>query len=152
MTYGLSTRAFGTPVGTAGPYSRQPATAVVPLSVFFLRMQGEDGGEGESGLYGLRKRDKKRAEPKAKRQTPAEKDKEPAEEATFGGTLGPTKVGLTRLMGDAMGSGNVAQYPVPLGQPLRRVAPVGGAKKRRRTEDERRAWAARLVGMAGVRA
>lgn len=68
---------------------------------------------------------------------------------------GPTKMGATRASSGAMGSGNVAQYPVPLGPPLRRLTPIGGEeeekKKRRRKRlkgEDRDRWIERLMEIA----
>lgn len=61
----------------------------------------------------------------------------------------PSKLGATRMQTGAMGSGNVAQYPVPIGPPLRRVWPDKDDRKRRKkkkrmNQEQRQQWATRL--------
>lgn len=184
--YGLSTRAVSTPVGTAGQFAaNRPPERFVPLSAFFLAMQG-DGEKDEDGLYGYRKRRKRKG-----RQEPPDKSKRPqkaggrqdavpdnvqgggadqvdkgqstagtSEAVTMspgGVTRGPSrpgapsKLGVTHAMIGATGTGNVAQYPVPIGPPLLRVVPMiaGGKKKRRKkrrrkAEEDRASWTQRL--------
>lgn len=59
----------------------------------------------------------------------------------------PSKLGASRETSGAMGSGNVAQYPVPIGPPLRRTWPEGPRRKRKKkkmTQEQREQWARRL--------
>jgi hypothetical protein len=53
------------------------------------------------------------------------------EMTTSGAVLGPVKQGATHAgTGGVMGTGNIATAPVPIGTPLRRVAPVKRKKKK----------------------
>jgi hypothetical protein len=182
MSQGLSTRAVGTPQGTTGQYSRQAVANVVPLSVFFLNMQGKgDDTDDENGFYGKKKSGrgkKKKRGGKAMRDKGADSEKiagggadqadqaggrsTAAKWATMstgtpliapGGSTrhaswpgGASKLGATHATTGATSSGNVAQYPVPLGAPLRRTSPVGGAKKKKKkkTKRDRGRWIERL--------
>lgn len=196
MPASLSTRAVGSPLGTKGQFSpTQHPDRFVPLSVFFLNMQGQADGEAEdTGLYGFKKPSKKPSKVRAKqtRQTSPKNSKGGAKSSggadgrTQGGDSkqassamgdddkdkgqstassqesvtmatgtplsGPSKRGATRAQSGAMGSGNVAQYPVPIGAPLRRTAPIGSRKKkkkkkrsrRKKTEEARSQWIERL--------
>lgn len=65
----------------------------------------------------------------------------------------PSKLGATRMQTGSMGTGDIAQYPVPVGPPLRRVSPSGSAKKKKKkrrkskkklTQEQREQWAERL--------
>jgi hypothetical protein len=163
MTMGMGTRSVGSPIGTSAQYARQPGLNVVPLSVFFLNMQGEDGDD-DSGLYGRRKRRKKRRQGNdgerdgkvaADRVVGGGADKErqssasgPSESVTMAtGTPLTGGVRATHATIGATGSGNVAGYPVPLGGMLRRTSPIGTARRKRkkRTEQDRGRWIERLL-------
>jgi len=174
MSQGLSTRAVGAPMGTTGQYSRQATAKVVPLSVFFLRMQGDEDGDEDNGLYGRKKRD---AAKKSKKKGKATRGERAGGDKTVGGGAdaaqaadgdgqstaseaatmstgtpliagGPTKTGATRSTTGAMGSGNVAQYPTPIGGVLRRTSPTGAPgsrKKKKKTKKDRSRWMQRLM-------
>jgi hypothetical protein len=168
---GMSTRTVGAPVGmTSRNGSRQPGSQIVPLSIFFLRMQGM---EPESPHKVRSKKDKDKGKNKRKHsrsgaemaasdqtatvggghdQAAAAGEKqsgEPAAEAMTAASGGPSKMGATRATSGAMGSGNVAAYPVPIGVPLRREAPWMGKKKRRRTKEQKRELIGRLLSVVG---
>lgn len=66
--------------------------------------------------------------------------------------LTPVKSGATRASSGAMGSGDIAQAPVPLGPLLRRVTPIGDEekpkrKRRRLKGEELDGWIERLSEM-----
>lgn len=196
MPASLSTRTVGSPLGTKGQFSpTQHPDRFVPLSLFFLNMQGQADSEPEdTGLYGFKKPSKKPSKVRRSttRQTSPKNSKGGAKTSggadgrTQGGDSkqassamgdedgkgqstassqesvtmatgtplsGPSKRGATRAQTGAMGSGNVAQYPVPIGEPLRRTAPTGSSKKkkkkkkrgrRKKTEEARSQWIERL--------
>lgn len=170
----MSTRTVNAPVGPTGQYAaRQQVPQVVPLSVFFLRMQGKDVDSEPEGEPSERKKKKKRkvSYPKQDAMRPGDQgqtvggdDKTAAAAGARGGestaegmggpVMGPTamgtgapsKVGASHASTGATGTGNVAAYPVPIGGMLRRVMPsVAGKKKRKRTREERRQMIAHLV-------
>jgi len=59
MPLGMSTNTVGSPIGTVGMYGpASPMVKFVPLSVFFLNLQGEDEEDEENGLYGKKKASK----------------------------------------------------------------------------------------------
>lgn len=165
MTMGMGTRSVGSPIGTSAQYAKQPGLNVVPLSVFFLQMQGEDG-EDDSGLYGRRKRRKKRRsgdegerdgkvatdrvvggdEGKARQSSASAPSSESATMST--GTPLTGGVRATHVTIGATSSGNVAGYPVPLGGMLRRTSPIGEPRRKRKkraTEQDRGRWIERLL-------
>ena len=164
----MSTRAVGAPLGMTGQGTGQQVK-VVPLSVFFLNMQADGEGDPENGFQGRKKKSKKK--PKTKNNALNTKDSggiEPtvggdAEQAAKAGQstasesatmstgtplLAPTKTGATRASSGSMGSGNVAQYHIPIGGMLRRTSPVGAVttkKKKKKSKRERGRWIERLV-------
>jgi len=90
MTYGMSTRAVSAPIGTIGMYGpTAPAVKLVPLSVFFLNMQGDEEGEEQDALYGKRRpsKDKKKRR-KGDRVPPARPGSKAAPEPGKGGKEG----------------------------------------------------------------
>jgi hypothetical protein len=71
------------------------------------------------------------------------------EMTTAGSVGGVTKQGATHAStGGVMGSGNVPVAPVPIGTPLRRVAPVG-KKKRKKKRKKREEWS-RMMAMVAI--
>jgi len=175
MTTGLSTRAAGAPMGTQAQHGGQQGLAIVPLSVFFLNMQGGEDGD-DNGLYGRLKKKTKKNRKSGAQHVDAAAGQKPAEKAQGGGADqanqahgvgrgerqttaaesigtpliapgGPSKTGATHATMGATGSGNVAQYPIPVGVALRRVSPVGGRRRRRRrrSKEERAQWIGRLL-------
>lgn len=166
MSYGLSTRSVGAPMGTTGQYARQPTARVVPLSVFFLNMQGQGEDGEDEGLYGK----KKRGAGTKKKAAKATRDKSGGTERTVGGgaaqaaqaggetgqssaseamttagaALTPIKTGATRASSGSMGVGNIARYHVPIGAPLRRTGPLRG-KKKKKTKKDRSRWVQRML-------
>jgi len=176
MSFGsMSTRTVGAPVGMTGQNGgRQQNSQIVPLSIFFLRMQGK---EPESPHKDKSKKDKDKDKRKRKRRhadadagvgaaagdqsatvggghdqadgAAAKSPGEPAAEAMTAASGGPSKMGATHATSGAMGSGNVAAYPVPIGVPLRREAPWVGRKKKRRTKEQKRELIGRLLSVVG---
>lgn len=62
---------------------------------------------------------------------------------------GASKLGATRGTTGATSSGNVAQYPVPIGGTLRRVSPAGKAKKVRKRKKKKQESRDRWIGRLG---
>jgi len=158
----MSTRTVGGAMGMPGQFGTRTGAQIVPLSVFFLRMQGkevetEDPKKKRKGKRG--KRSVNAASPKAVQD----------QDQTVGGghdevlkavggkasdaeesVAGSHRFGTTRAMSGSMGSGNIAYHVEPLGVPLRRTAPwMGGKKKKRRanTEMQKQELIGRLLTM-----
>jgi hypothetical protein len=69
-----------------GPTS--PAVKLVPLSVFFLNMQGDEDGEDENGMYGKKRPGKDRKKRKGERVPDEKQRRQAAPEPSSGGKEG----------------------------------------------------------------
>lgn len=67
----------------------------------------------------------------------------------FGQTSG-VRVGAQHKTHGVMGAGNVSTVAVPIGRPLRRVAPVGKRKRRKKDEKSKKEWLGRFGQMLPV--
>lgn len=67
----------------------------------------------------------------------------------FGQTSG-VRVGAQHKTHGVMGAGNVSTVAVPIGSPLRRVAPVGKRKRRKKDEKSKQEWLGRFNQMLSV--
>ena len=136
MASGASSRGIRSPIGTVGaaaPYGMATGAAAdrrvqggqfVPLSVFFLQLDGEEEGEtDEKQVTGDAEKSK-------------EKPKETLGKVHFDGgernqvkaLKGPRAKVRKKSMGEMTVTANVAAYPVPIGKPLRRT-PMGPRRR-----------------------
>lgn len=123
MTMGMSTRAVGGPMGTHGQNAGgQPGIVAVPLSVFFLNMQGDGDEDNGSGLYGRRKKAKSKKDAKS-----VKKDVKNAPVAASGQTSAEKPRGGGAEQAHAAGQSSASEsVTMATGTPL--VAPGGSTR------------------------